>query len=247
MRRRSRRSARSSARAARPRCVAGCLDAALIADELLGPRAPARDRRRHGPGRSRPECASGDLVPTDPRSGARRRPTSPASSGAPPRSTAPSVVEWRVGGDGHRHRPAARAPAAVGRRGDERGGQSELRPDHDLDVEVDVALEGFDDAAGSPKVSAARCRCADHRDEWHEVGQRDRARRCPEPGLEHHRVVDVRPRRAAGPRGRIDQKPPGSPRIRAKKAGESRPGRHAQSIDPARLTNALPWQLPRSA
>ena len=49
------------------------------------------------------------------------------------------------------------------------------------------------------------------------------------------------------PEERIDQKPPGSPRMHTKNAGESKLGRHAQSIEPPRLTSALPWQLPSSA
>ncbi len=47
--------------------------------------------------------------------------------------------------------------------------------------------------------------------------------------------------------GVIDQNPPGSPRIRANTAGESNAGRHAQSMDPARLTSAEPWQFDNRA
>ncbi len=44
-------------------------------------------------------------------------------------------------------------------------------------------------------------------------------------------------------RVRMLQEPPGSPRMRANMAGESKLGRHAQSIDPLRLTRADPWQF----
>ena len=199
---------------------------ALVADELLGPRLPTGDR-----GVSRAATISSGLE--------RRAAVAPRVAGlrartrrARPRRASASAAQHRavelerarrvetttaIGPPRVRHVPSARRDARAASSARTRDGPRSRR-------RARRALRCTRRCARSPD---GECRPMSL---WRSSAcsgmksvSRDRAGRGAERGLEHHRVLDVLARwPRPAPRGRIDQKPPGSPRMRAKKAGESR-------------------------
>ena len=199
---------------------------AFVADELLGPGLPTRDR-----GVARGE----DL----------RRACAPAGGGPHGSSVWSANTVALAGARGRVARAAPRRRARCGASVDtataigpprvrqvpgsvvahERRGEPELGPDRDLDVELDAALGALDDPDEPGGRVQADVVVAVVGMQRHEVGED--ARRPTRSGTGSRgpscpRCTRAWPRPAST--GRIDQKPPGSPRMRAKSAGESKLG-----------------------